>query len=41
MLSILLEPDAWGLCFYIIIAPDVSNMLGGYALHVLILPNDH
>jgi hypothetical protein len=38
MLSILSTPEAWDLCFYIIIAPDVSNTLGGYAFHVLIFP---
>jgi hypothetical protein len=36
--SMLLAPDAWGICFFIITAPDVSNTLGGYALHVLIFP---
>jgi hypothetical protein len=36
--SMLSAPDASGICFFIIIAPDVSNTLGGYALHVLISP---
>jgi hypothetical protein len=32
------QPILGGLCYYIIIAPEVSNTLGGYALHVLIFP---
>jgi hypothetical protein len=38
MLSMLSAPDAWDLCFYIIIEPGVSNTILGYALHVLIFP---
>jgi hypothetical protein len=36
--SVLSAPDACGICFYIITAPDVSNTLGGYALYMLIFP---
>jgi hypothetical protein len=35
MLSTLLATDNQGICFYIIIAPNFSNMIGGYVLHVL------